>query len=106
LRTTSLSIRHLEGSQGPLLQEARNAYRAKQAHDSDGCRRFPLLTNAFSKKLDNLKAARALFFCVYNFSRIHNTTRIAPAMATAITDRAWARDELLPGQANNTRKVL
>jgi len=29
------------------------------------------LTNAFSKKWDNLKAARALYFAYYNFYRIH-----------------------------------
>ena len=34
-------------------------------------RRFTRLTNAFSKKLDNLKAALALHFAWYNFVRIH-----------------------------------
>ena len=32
------------------------------------CRRFTPLTNAFSKKLENLKAALALHFCWYNFT--------------------------------------
>ena len=35
------------------------------------CRRFTRLTNAFSKKLANLKAALALHFAYYNFCRIH-----------------------------------
>jgi hypothetical protein len=34
-------------------------------------RRFTRLTNAFSKKLDNHKAACALHFVYYNFCRIH-----------------------------------
>ena len=36
-------------------------------------RRFTRLTNAISKKLDNLKAACALHFAYYNFCRIHQT---------------------------------
>jgi hypothetical protein len=36
-------------------------------------RRFTRLTNAFSKKLDNHKAALALHFMHYNFARIHKT---------------------------------
>src|SRR6266850_1506362 len=41
-------------------------------------RRFTRLTNAFSKKLDNLKAAVALYFMWYNFGRIHQTLRVTP----------------------------
>jgi hypothetical protein len=44
-------------------------------------RRFTRLTNAFSKKLENLKAAIALHFAHYNFCRVHSSLRIAPAMA-------------------------
>ena len=36
-------------------------------------RRFTRLTNAFSKKLDNHKAACALHFAYYNFCRIHKS---------------------------------
>ncbi len=39
------------------------------------CRRFTRLTNAFSKKLDNLKAALAVHFTWYNFVRIHRSLR-------------------------------
>ncbi len=35
------------------------------------CRRFTRLTNAFSKKRANLKAAVALHFAYYNFCRVH-----------------------------------
>jgi len=59
------------------------------------CRRFTRLTNAFSKKLDNLKAAVALFFAYYNFCRIHGSLRITPAMAAGVTDRVWSLEELL-----------
>jgi len=43
-------------------------------------RRFTRLTNAFSKKLENLQAAVALHFYHYNFMRIHSTLRVTPAM--------------------------
>jgi hypothetical protein len=38
-------------------------------------RRFTRLTNAFSKKVDNHKAAVALHFMHYNFARIHKSLR-------------------------------
>jgi len=42
-------------------------------------RRLTRLTNAFSKKWDNLRAALALHFAYYNFCRIHKTLRCTPA---------------------------
>jgi IS1 family transposase len=58
-------------------------------------RRFTRLTNAFSKKLDNLKAACALHFAYYNFCRIHQTLRVTPAMEAGLTDHVWTVRELL-----------
>lgn len=58
-------------------------------------RRFTRLTNRFSKKLENLKAALALHFAWYNFCRIHSSLRVTPAMAAGITDRVWEVRELL-----------
>jgi IS1 family transposase len=59
------------------------------------CRRFTRLTNAFSKKLENLKAALALHFTWYNFVRIHRTLRVTPARAAGVTGRVWELRELL-----------
>lgn len=59
------------------------------------CRRFTRLTNAFSKKLDNLKAALALHFAWYNLVRVHRSLRITPAMSAGITDHVWSLEELL-----------
>jgi len=58
-------------------------------------RRFTRLTNAYSKKLANLKAAVALHFFHYNFMRIHQTLRVTPAMEARITNHIWEWEELL-----------
>lgn len=52
-------------------------------------KRFGRLTNAFSKKLDNHIHALSLYFVFYNFTRIHKTLRVTPAMAAGLTDRVW-----------------
>src|SRR5271165_3716611 len=58
-------------------------------------RRFTRLTNAFSKKLDNHKAACALHFAYYNFCRIHKSLRVTPAMEAGLTDHLWTIRELV-----------
>jgi transposase-like protein/IS1 family transposase len=59
-------------------------------------RRFTRLTNAFSKKWENLKAALALFFAFYNFCRKHGgIEKQTPAMASGLTDHVWSVRELL-----------
>ena len=58
-------------------------------------RRLTRLTNAFSKKLENLKAAVSLHFAHYNFVRIHGTLRVTPAMEAGITDHIWSISDLI-----------
>lgn len=58
-------------------------------------RRFTRLTNGFSKKWENLKAALALYFAYYNFCRIHSSIRCTPAMESGITGHVWTLRELL-----------
>ena len=58
-------------------------------------RRFTRLTNVFSKKLANLKAALALHFAWYNISRIHSSLRTTPAMETGIADSIWELSDLM-----------
>jgi transposase-like protein/IS1 family transposase len=58
-------------------------------------RRMTRLTNAFSKKWDNLWSAYCLWFAFYNFCRIHSTIRVTPAMEAGITDHVWDLKELL-----------
>jgi IS1 family transposase len=58
-------------------------------------RRLTRLTNAFSKKWENLRAAIALHFAYYNFCRIHSSLRVTPAMESGLTDHVWTITELL-----------
>jgi IS1 family transposase len=58
-------------------------------------RRFTRLTNAFSKKLENLKAAVALHFAHYNFVRVHGSLRMTPAMKAGLTDHIWSVRDLI-----------
>jgi hypothetical protein len=53
------------------------------------------LTVAFSKKLDNFKAAMALHFAYYNFVKTHGALRCTPAMEAGIEKRAWTVSDLV-----------
>ena len=59
-------------------------------------RRYARLSNGFSRKLRNHAAATALNYFAYNFIKIHRTLRMSPAMATAVTDRLWDVNHLVP----------
>lgn len=58
-------------------------------------RRFTRLTNGFLRKLDNHIRALALDFAFYNFTRIHKTLSMLPAMAAGITDRLSSLDDVI-----------
>lgn len=60
-------------------------------------RRLTRLTNGFSKKWENLDRALALHFAYYNFSRVHKTLRVTPAMEAGITAKDWSLDDLTLG---------
>jgi hypothetical protein len=61
-----------------------------------GMRRMTRLTNAFSKKVENLAAAVALNFMYYNFARPHKTLgpKTSPAMAAGIASHLWTVEEI------------
>jgi transposase-like protein/IS1 family transposase len=58
-------------------------------------RRFTRLTDAFSKLWWNHEAAIGIFFCYYNFCRVHLTLGGTPAMAAGLTDHPWSVQEML-----------
>jgi IS1 family transposase len=60
-----------------------------------GMRRFTRLTNAHSKKVENHRHALALYFMYYNFSRVHSTLRVTPAMQAEVADHVWSFEEIV-----------
>jgi IS1 family transposase len=58
-------------------------------------RRFTRLTNAFSKKVENLESSIALHYMWYNFARVHKTLRVTPAMEAGIADHIWTIEEIV-----------
>jgi IS1 family transposase len=58
-------------------------------------RRFTRLTNAFSKKLENLRHAVAIHYMHYNFCRVHKTLRVTPAMEAGLAHHIWSIEELI-----------
>jgi IS1 family transposase len=58
-------------------------------------KRFTRLSLCFSKKLENLAAAVAIYMAYYNFAWQHKTLKgRTPAMAAGITSRPWSMEEL------------
>jgi len=60
-----------------------------------GIRRLTRLTNGFSKKVENHRAAIAIFIAYYNFVRLHRSLRTTPAMAAGIEPSVWSMGDLL-----------
>jgi len=60
-----------------------------------GIRRLTRLTNAFSKKVENLEAAVALWFAYYKFVRPHRTLNTVPAVKAGIIKWLWNIGQLL-----------
>jgi IS1 family transposase len=63
-------------------------------------RRFTRLTNAFSKKVENLMCAVSLHFMFYNFARPHQTLSkgtypTTPAMKAGLADHVWTIEEII-----------
>ena len=64
-------------------------------------RRFTRLTNAFSKKIENLEHAVALHFMYYNYAWPHNTLArkgsigVTPAMAAGVSVHIWSIEEIV-----------
>jgi hypothetical protein len=58
-------------------------------------RRRTRLTNGFSKKLENHRAAISLWIAFYNLCCVHETLRCTPAMALGVADHVWSIGELV-----------
>lgn len=58
-------------------------------------RRFTRLTNAFSRKRENLPAALGLHFAAYNLCWMHSGIRMTPAMKAGLVRKPWTVRDLL-----------
>lgn len=58
-------------------------------------RRFTRLTNAHSKKIQNLMYSIAIHYMYYNFVRINQAIRCTPAMKAKVSDHVWSLEEVL-----------
>ncbi len=58
-------------------------------------RRFTRLSNGFSRKVENLKAAVSLHFASYNYCRIHRTLRMTPTMKAGVSRKLWTVEDLV-----------
>jgi len=80
----------------PDMSLCSTSYVEKQNHTLRmHCRRLSRLTNAFSKKLENFKAAVGLHYAYYNFCKTHKTMRTAPAVAAGVINSAWTVRDLV-----------
>lgn len=69
-------------------------------------RRFTRLTNAFSKKYENLCCAVALHMMHYNFCRKHQTLGTSPAVKVGLADHVWTIDELIGLLENQEQQAI
>ena len=80
----------------PIQSEISTSHVEKQNHTLRmHCRRLTRLTNAFSKKLENFKAAIGLNFAYYKFVKTHGAIRCTPAMAAGVMPSALTVRELV-----------
>lgn len=93
-------MRYINGSPDPKHVSTSHAERQNLTMRMQ-MRRFTRLTNAFSKKVENLEHAVSLHFMHYNFCRMHQTLRATdnakptPAMAAGVADHVWRIEEIV-----------
>lgn len=86
----------------PNLESASTAYvernNGTMRHHIGRMRRLCL---AFSKKIENHRAAVALNYTWYNLGTVVKTLRVTPAMQLGITDHVWTIEEFLAALLNS-----
>ena len=91
-----VSVKRVVVQGTPDVDLISTSYVEKQNHTLRmHCRRLSRLTNAFSKKIENFKAAVALHYAYYNFVKIHRAIRCTPAMEAGVTNSAWTVGDLV-----------
>ena len=65
-------------------------------------RRFTRLSLAWSRKLDNHRAAVALFVAAYNFVKVHSTLGCTPAVGAKLATENWTVERLIEEVTKST----
>ena len=90
---TGTKVDYIEGNPDP--EKISTSYDERQNLTMRmGMRRFTRLTNAFSKKVENLAHAVSLHYMHYNFARVHQTLKTTPAQAAGVADHKWSLHEI------------
>ncbi len=91
-----MNVKRIPVAGNPVVDLISTSHVEKQNHTLRmHCRRLTRLTNAFSKKLENFKAAVALHYAYYNFVKSNIAIRCTPAMAAGVTDTFWTVRDLV-----------
>ena len=83
---TGIIKRRVEGNPEPAAVSTSCVERSSLTMQM-GMRRFTRPTNTFGKKVENHLHMLSIFFCYYNFCRIHKTLKVTPAMAAGVDER-------------------
>lgn len=94
-KVTSQDVRIINGTPDPDYIQTSHVERQNLTLRMQN-RRFTRLTNAFSKKVENLGHAVAIHYMHYNFARPHSSLgkNITPAMAAGLSDHVWTTYEI------------
>jgi IS1 family transposase len=91
-----MNVKRIPVSGNPVVDLISTSHVEKQNHTLRmHCRRLTRLTNAFSKKLENFKAAVALHYAYYNFVKSNIAIRCTPAMAAGVANTFWTVRDLV-----------
>jgi IS1 family transposase len=91
-----MKVKRIPVAGSPVVDLISTSHVEKQNHTLRmHCRRLTRLTNAFSKKLENFKAAVALHYAYYNFVKSNIAIRCTPAMAAGVTNTFWTVRDLI-----------
>jgi len=93
-RCTGCQIKRMRGNPNPAHISTSYIERSNLSMRMS-MRRFTRLTNAHSKKIENMAYAVALYFMYYNFARVHETLRCTPAMEAGVSDYVWSIQEIV-----------
>ncbi len=110
-RTKLLLVWHLGKRSGDdtmrFAGELKNATTGRFQLTTDGYREYQFAMPAAFARIDfaqlvkifggvrSNEAALAMFFCYYNFCRVHITLKTTPAVASGLTDHVWSVKEML-----------